>query len=74
MVTIWEEEKKYVKCIQGPDGIILYTMTGHINKGGVELPVFWCACRTTSLESFHLHLAEYADVGINILICVATFC
>ena len=35
MVTIWEEEKKYVKCIQGPDGIMLYTMTGHITKGGV---------------------------------------
>ena len=67
MVTIWEEEKKYVKCIQGPDGIILYTITGHITKGGVELPVFRCACGTTSLESFYLHLAENADVGINLL-------
>ena len=43
MVTIWEEEKKHVKCIQGPDGIILYTITGHISKGGMELPVFRCA-------------------------------
>ena len=40
MVTIWEEEKKRMKCIQGPDGIICYTITGHITKVGVELPVF----------------------------------
>ena len=32
---------------------------GHITKGGVELPVFQCARETTSLESFHLHLAWY---------------
>ena len=35
MITIWEEEKKHVKCIQNPNGIILYTITGHITKGGV---------------------------------------
>ena len=52
MVTIWGEEKEHVKCIQDPDGIILYTITGHISKGGVELPVFWCARGTTSLKSF----------------------
>ena len=73
MVTIWEEEKKHVKCIQDPDGIILYTITGHITKGGVELPVFRCARGTTSLESFHLHLAGYADVGINVLTCIIIF-
>ena len=66
MVTIWEEEKKHVKCIQDPDGIILYTITGHISKGGVELPVFRCARGTTSLESFHLHLAGYANIETNV--------
>ena len=35
MVTTWEEEKKYVKCIQSPDGIMLFTITGHITNGGV---------------------------------------
>ena len=35
MITIWEEEKKHVKCIQGPDGIMLFTITGHITNGGV---------------------------------------
>ena len=74
IVVIWEEEKKHVKCIKDPDGIILYTNTGHITKGGVELPVLWCARGTTSLESFHLHLAGYADVEINALICTVTFC
>ena len=66
MVTIWEEEKKHVECIQDPDGIILYTITGHISKGGVELPVFWCARGTTSLESFHLHLAGYVNIETNV--------
>ena len=61
MVTIWEE-KKHVMCIQDPPGVTLYTITGRINKGGVELPVFRCARSTTSLESFHLHLARYVDV------------
>ena len=73
MDTIWEEEKKHVKCLQDPDGIILYTITGHITKGGVKLPVFRCARGTTSLESFHLHLAGYADVGINVLTCKIIF-
>ena len=60
MVKILKEEKKHIKCIQDPDGITLYTVTGHIIKGwgGVELPVFRCARGTTSLESFHLHLAR----------------
>ena len=62
MVTIWEEEKKHIECIQDPDGIILYTITGHISKGGVELPVFRCARGTTSLESLHLHLVGYANI------------
>lgn len=59
MVTIWEEEKKHVKCIQDPPEMLLYCITGHIKKGGIELPVFRCARGTTSLESFHLHLARY---------------
>ena len=67
MVTIWEEKKKHVKCIQDPDGIILYIITGHISKGGVELPVFRCARGTTSLESFHLHLAGYANTIVALL-------
>ena len=58
MVKIWKEEKKHVKCIQDPDGLILYTVKRHIIKGGVELPVFRCTQGTTSLESFHLHLAR----------------
>ena len=58
MAKIWEEEKKHVACIQDPEGIPLYTITGYIKKGGVDLPVLCCA-RGTSLESFHLHLARY---------------
>ena len=73
MVTIWEEEKKHVNCIQNPDRIILYIVTGHINKGWVELPVFQHAHGTTSLELFHLHMAGYADIGINVHICTVTF-
>ena len=43
----------------GFKGITLYTITGHITKGGMELPVLWCAKGMTSLKSFHLHLARY---------------
>ena len=73
MVTIWEKEKKHVNCIQNPDRIVFYIVTGHINKGWVELPVFQCARGTTSLELFHLHMAGYADIGINVHICTVTF-
>ena len=59
MVTILEEEKKHLKCIQDPSGVALYTLTGYITKGGVKLPVFRCAREITSLESFHLHPARY---------------
>ena len=70
IVTIWEEEKKHVKCIQSPDGIMLYTITGHItNSGGLTASVSY-ARGTTSLEPFHLHLAGYTDVGINVLTCI----
>ena len=59
VVTIWNEEKKHVKCIQDPLGVdYLYTKTGYVRKGGIDLPVFRCARSTTSLESFHLHLAR----------------
>ena len=52
---IWEEQKQHVKC---PSGIHLYTVTGHLKKGGMTLPVFQCARGSTSLESFHLHLTR----------------
>lgn len=57
--TIWQEERRHVKCLQDPAGISLYTKTGILNKGGVELPVYRCARGSTSLESFHLHLARF---------------
>ena len=58
MVTIWNEEKRHIQCIQDPPGTALYTVTGHTTKGKVQLPVFRCARGTTLLESFHLHLAR----------------
>ena len=57
--SIWEEQRHHVSCLQDPPGVELYTITGHINKGGVTLPVFRCAWASTSLESFHLHLARF---------------
>ena len=59
MQEIWEEQKHHLACLQDPPGVELYTITGHINKGGVRLPVLRCARRSTSLESFHLHLAGF---------------
>ena len=62
IIRIWEEEKKHVPCIQNPEGIPLYTITGYIRKGGVNLSVLRCARGTTSLESFHLYLARYVTI------------
>ena len=36
MVTIWEAEKRHVKCIQDLLGMTLYAITGHINKGYLQ--------------------------------------
>lgn len=57
--AIWEEQKQHISCIQDPPGIELYTITGHVTKGGVKLPILRCARGSTSLESFHLHLARF---------------
>lgn len=59
MQTIWEEQKRHIPCIQDPPSIQLYTVSSHITKGGVKLPVLRCARGSTSLESFHLHLARF---------------
>nr|CAB3262884.1 uncharacterized protein LOC100184639 [Phallusia mammillata] len=59
MSAIWNEQKKHVPCIQDPPGVQLYTLTGIINKGGVNLSVYRCGRGSTSLESFHLHLNRF---------------
>ena len=59
MKEIWEEQKRHIPCIQDPPGLALYTITHYITKGGVRLPVLRCARGTTSLESFHCHLARF---------------
>ena len=59
MKAIWEEQQQHVSCLQDPPGVPLYTITGHITKGGVKLPVLRCARGSTSLESFHLQLARF---------------
>ncbi|KAK3720983.1 hypothetical protein QZH41_018540, partial [Actinostola sp. cb2023] len=56
---IWDEQKRHVACIQDPSDIPLYTVTGHLSKGGQRLPIYRCARGSTSLESFHLHLARF---------------
>lgn len=59
---IWEEWKiqmNHIQCLQDPDNMPLYTKTGILKKGLVELPVYRCARGSTSLESFHLHLARF---------------
>ena len=59
MTAIWAEQRKHVACLQDPEGVNLYTVTGSLKKGDVRLPVLRCARGTTSLESFHLHLARF---------------
>lgn len=58
MMEIWAGQKRHLRCLQDPPNVSLYTTIGHITKGGERLPVLRCARGTTSLESFHLHLAR----------------
>ena len=46
-------------CIQVPPGVDLYIITGNIQKGRMMLPVLMCACGSTSLKRFHLHLTRF---------------
>jgi hypothetical protein len=55
----WESQKRHVVCIQDPSHYSLYTETGTLKKGSEILPTLRCARGSTSLESFHLHLARF---------------
>ncbi|MED6270203.1 hypothetical protein CHARACLAT_007635, partial [Characodon lateralis] len=59
MQHIWFVQKRHVKCIQDPPNVALYTQTGTIIKGGVQLQTLCCARGSTSLESFHCHLNRF---------------
>nr|XP_055056883.1 uncharacterized protein LOC129441130 [Misgurnus anguillicaudatus] len=56
---IWKEQRKHVQCIQDPENFPLYTKTGTLKKGDVELCCYRCARGSTSLEWFHLHLNHF---------------
>jgi len=62
MMEIWAEQERHLPCLQDPPNVSLYTITGYITKGGEHVPVLQCARGTTSLESFHLHLARYTTL------------
>ena len=59
MSDIWREQRKHVMCIQDPPDVHLYTITGHLHKGGVRLPILQCSRGSTCLESFYPHLARF---------------
>nr|XP_029132011.1 uncharacterized protein LOC109978134 [Labrus bergylta] len=59
MANIWEQQRKHVKCIQDEPGVPLYTETGSSTKEGIVLTTYRCARGSTSLESFHCHLARF---------------
>lgn len=59
MISIWNLQKKHVKCIQDPPGVPLYRTTGERTMGGIKLPIYSCARGSSSLESFHLHLNRF---------------
>ena len=56
MQQIWKEQQCHIACIQDPVGVQLYSQTGSLEKGRVKLPIYRCARRSTSLESFHNHI------------------
>ena len=48
MTMIWAEQPRHVACLQDPPGVALYSVTGTLRKGSVQLPVLRCARGTTS--------------------------
>ncbi|XP_061077259.1 uncharacterized protein LOC133111127 [Conger conger] len=59
MMHLWRVQKRHVGCIQDPPNVELYTETGTVTKGGIALKTYRCARGSTSLESFHCHLARF---------------
>ncbi|KAH3698353.1 hypothetical protein DPMN_085873 [Dreissena polymorpha] len=64
MADIWATQSQHIACLQDPPGVQLYVKVSTVRKGGIELPVYKCARDSTSLESFHNHLARFIP-GIN---------
>ena len=58
-MEIWAEQRHHIPCFEDLPGVTLYAITGEVSKGGVKLLVYRCAQGTTSLESFHLHIARF---------------
>ena len=56
---IWAVQKKHLKCLQDIPGVNLYLETNALKKGDIMLPVYRSARGSSSLESFHLHLARF---------------
>ena len=69
MQQIWREQC-HIACIQDPMNVQLYTKTGSIKKGGLELPVYRCARGSTSLESFHNHIDRFIPGNKDIVALV----
>ncbi|XP_035384065.1 uncharacterized protein LOC118241707 [Electrophorus electricus] len=59
MEDIWQTQRHHLHCIQDPPGVQLYRRVRQVTRGGLVLPVYLCACSSTSLESFHLHLNPF---------------
>jgi len=59
MTNVWHTQRKHVACIQDPEGVSLYTVTGTAKKAGMVLCKYRCARGSVSLESFHNHLAKF---------------
>jgi len=59
MTNVWHTQRMHVACIQDPEGVSLYTVTGTAKKAAIALCKYRCARGSVSLESFHNHLAKF---------------
>jgi len=69
MWEIWDSQQRHIECIQDPEGVQLYTQTGVLTKGDIQLPTYRCARGSTSLESFHLHINRFVPGKMLIYKC-----
>ena len=59
LLKIWETLRKHLRCLQDPQGVSLYTVTGQMLVGGIWLNCYSCARGSVSLESAHKYIAEF---------------
>ena len=70
---VWENQKQHVRCIVDRQGVMLYTVTGSLVKGGVKLPtleLLLFGVISSTLEQIHSRYFAFFYLRIIICTCI----